>query len=145
MHSAAARARAHVRAHGLSRRQRAHVRELGVLAVAHKLSVACVVVLVLLLLVLNIAGSVHMLLEIRRQGISFAELVNSAEFTSGRRLRDNLGSPLPILKPLRKAAGGTSQTRSEPVVPPFSLELDDNDSAERYHATVNAKDFFAPR
>lgn len=97
--------------------------------------------LVLLLLVLNIAGSLHMILEIRRQGISFSELVDSADYTMGYKLRNNLGAPLPVLRPIQKIVGSATHKRNEPV--PFSLEVDDHD--ERYHATVNAKAFFAPR
>lgn len=125
-----------------ARRQRMHVSELGYIAAAHKLSVACTVVLVLLLLVLNVAGSLHMILEIRRQGISFSELVDSADYTMGYKLRNNLGAPLPVLKPIQKIVGSTTQTRNEPI--PFSLELDEQDE-RRFHTTVNAKAFFAPR
>lgn len=131
--------RAHARR---AHRQRMHVRELGSLASAHKLSVACTVVLVLLLLVLNVAGSVHMLVEIRRQGVTFSELVDSADYTVGRKLRDNLGAPLPLLRPMRRAVRPAAHGSAEPA--PFSLELEEQ-RGEHFHATVNAKAFFGAR
>lgn len=120
--------------------------ELTYLAAAHKLSVACAAVLMILLLLLNVCGSIHMILELRKQGITFVELVSTADYTMNFKLHNALGgSALPsVHNPLDLLRRG-GQAQAQHQMNPAALSLELEDSVERYHATLDAKAFFSPR
>ncbi|KAJ1625891.1 hypothetical protein T492DRAFT_1036447 [Pavlovales sp. CCMP2436] len=132
-----------------SARQSAHMSDLTGLAAEHRLSVACCTVLVVLLLILNVSGSIHLLVEIRRQGLTFTELVQTSDYSMHLKMRNHFGTPLPIGNPLLGRAGGgrsgavaSQGTRGgPPAIPEFTLELED--SNERYHSTINSNAFFS--
>lgn len=138
------------------RRPHSHFSDLKHIAAAHRLSVGCVAVLVCTLLLVNFGGTVHVLLRIRREGLSFQQLVLSAEEEMVGKLRSQRR---PAAADAMRSAGARGPGREAGALQPaelsrpasggdmgphrFSIELEDM-RPDRYHATVSSSDFFAP-
>eukprot|EP00307_Rebecca_sp_RCC1486_P005255 CAMPEP_0119429168 /NCGR_PEP_ID=MMETSP1335-20130426/41746_1 /TAXON_ID=259385 /ORGANISM="Chrysoculter rhomboideus, Strain RCC1486" /LENGTH=240 /DNA_ID=CAMNT_0007454881 /DNA_START=527 /DNA_END=1247 /DNA_ORIENTATION=- len=140
-----------------------HFSDLKHVAAAHKLSVTCVTVLVCVLLMVNLGGTLHVLVRIRREGLSFQQLVHNAEDEMFGKLRSQRNMAGAGAGRAHSAAAGlpggptndvlATSVASElwrPAPAPdaagktgFSIELEDVPQ-RRYHETVSSRDFFAP-